>query len=120
MSIIKGNNLILSIGGTAVGAAKKCDISISCDVIETASPVSGNAREFVASKSEWSASVSGSLTSLTNMKELVGTTAAITFGTRDGLDQVTGNAIITSAKLTGTRGSLCQYTLSLKGSGELT
>lgn len=51
-----GKNLIISIGGTPIAAAKSCDIDVDCDTIEVSSVTSGAWRNYIAGRKGWSVS----------------------------------------------------------------
>ena len=40
MAHIKGNDLLISLNGTAIAAAKSCDIQTGCELKEISSPTS--------------------------------------------------------------------------------
>ena len=52
--VIHGRDLIVTANGMAIAAAKSCELQVSCDDIEISSPTSGQWREFIANRKEWS------------------------------------------------------------------
>lgn len=46
--------MIVTANGMAIAAAKSCELQVSCDDIEISSPNSGQWREFIADRKEWS------------------------------------------------------------------
>lgn len=52
--VIHGRDLIVTANGMAIAAAKSCELQVSCDDIEISSPNSGQWREFIADRKEWS------------------------------------------------------------------
>ena len=82
--IIHGNNLIVSVGGTAVAAAKSCELNVAADTIEVASPNIGDWRSFIVGRKTWNVSVGYLLTPLyvTYRPTLVGESVILTFTVR--------------------------------------
>ena len=69
---IKGKDVILKIGGTAIAAAKSCDVNIQADLIKVSSPTDGGWEHSIAGRKSWSASCSHLVTSITNSLAMVG------------------------------------------------
>lgn len=118
-------------GGTAIAAARSCDINVQCDTLETASATSGQWRSYIAGRKDWKVTVNqfvegtvGGTNPLKTAIERVGTTYTLTMdvytpaGVQIG-SSVSGSAICKEWKATGTLGNICQGTLSFIGSGEL-
>ena len=82
MEVIKGNDLILSLDGAAIAAAKSCDIKIDTDAQEVANATSGQWRKYMLGRSGWNITSGGLLTSLTNARRLQRSTVAVTVKTR--------------------------------------
>ena len=82
--IIHGNNLIVSVGGTAIAAAKSCELNVAADTIEVASPSIGDWRAFIVGRKNWNVSVGYLLTPLyvTYRPTLVGESVILTFTVR--------------------------------------
>ena len=70
MEVIKGNDLILSLDGVAIAAAKSCDIKIDTDAQEVANATSGQWRKYMLGRSGWNITSGGLLTSLRNARNL--------------------------------------------------
>lgn len=51
--VIHGRDLIVTVNGMAIAAAKSCELQVSCDDIEISSPTSGQWREFISDRKEW-------------------------------------------------------------------
>lgn len=52
--IIQGRNLIVYMSDLAIASSKSCDIDVKVDTIGTASPTTGDWKEFRAGRKEWS------------------------------------------------------------------
>jgi hypothetical protein len=83
MEVIKGNDLILSLDGAAIAAAKSCDIKIDTDAQEVANATSGQWRKYMLGRSGWNITSGGLLTSLTNARRLQRSTVALTVSRRN-------------------------------------
>ena len=83
MEVIKGNDLILSLDGVAIAAAKSCDIKIDTDAQEVANATSGQWRKYMLGRSGWNITSGGLLTSLTNARRLQRSTVALTVSRRN-------------------------------------
>ncbi len=128
---LHGRNLIISVGGSAVAAARSCDIDVESETLEIASANSGQWREYIAGKKGWKVVVNhfieataGSSNPLSAKISMVGTTVTLHMEvyTPAGViigSAVTGTAICKQWKVTGTLGNICQGTLSFVGSGAL-
>lgn len=83
MEVIKGNDLILSLDGAAIAAAKSCDIKIETEAQEVANATSGQWRKYMLGRSGWNITSGGLLTSLTNARRLQRSTVALTVSRRN-------------------------------------
>lgn len=118
--MLKGNDLVVWKNGTAIALAKSCEITLDTDVIEKSSPSSGKARAYVAGRTGWKVSTSCLLTNVKAFALANGTSVTLSFGSRDlNSDRLTGEAIVTDVKLTGTRGNLSSGSISFIGNGAL-
>lgn len=52
--ILQGRNLIITTDGKVLAGAKSCDVTVQCDMLETASPSTGRWKTFLAGRKEWS------------------------------------------------------------------
>lgn len=119
--MLKGNDLIVWLDGVAIAGSKSCDIQVTCDTIEVSSPTSGEFREYIKGRKGWKVTASGLVTTVKGVIMKVDDEVSLTFGARDlSADVMTGNAICTEAKITGTRGNLCVGSFSFIGNGALT
>lgn len=120
---MNGNNIIVYQNGTAIAGAKSAEISTSAGTIEVASATSGQWREFIAGRKEWSLSCGYLITANSGVRDLltVGSSYTIKVKARDAADNtgVTGTAILTQCKITATRGNLVQGSFQFQGTGAL-
>lgn len=116
--VLHGEQIKVYMNGSAVALSKSCDIEVSCDTEEVASPTSADWREFLAGRKDWNINVSVLLSSVSTLVTAVGSTVTLTFGTQS--DQMTGSAIVQATKMTATKGSLAQGAWKFKGTGALT
>lgn len=123
--MIHGNNLVIYMDGQAIAAAKSCDISLSADTIETASPTNGDYRSFIAGRKKWEVGVSYLVTASYSYIPLkVGDEVTLTIGRiSNGQftgDRLTGTAIVRDCRLTASMGHLATGSVKFLGSGPLT
>ena len=76
---IKGKDVILKMGGTAIAAAKSCDVNIQADLIKVSSPTDGGWEHSIAGRKSWSASCSHLVTQIASSASMVGQTVTLTF-----------------------------------------
>lgn len=119
---INGNNILIYIDGAAVAGTKSNEVQSNRELIEIASPTSGEWREFITGRKDWGFTVSWLVSSHSDIQQLLLNAGVVTVrivgrGQTLGL---TGRAIVQSCKMTFTRGNLAQGSLQLKGSGPLT
>jgi predicted secreted protein len=123
MAVIHGRKIIVKVGGTAIAGAKSCEISIKGDQIETASPTTGEWRDFIAGRKEWSVTcghlIPASGTPLKSNAAMVNTVVTLTIETDMTGDTLTGQAIVETWKASGTVGNLATGTFQFKGKGAL-
>lgn len=115
--------VILSQNGVAVAstAIRSDEIQTQCDVIERASATNQNWKEFVEGRAEWSLTVNYLMLSAARLRDVLKVRQRfdVTLRDRSNTTQLSGTAIMTSAKQTHTVGNLCQGSFSLKGTGAL-
>lgn len=115
-----GNNLIVLLDGVAIAAAKSCTIDRSVSTIETSSPMDGADRTYLVGRKSWKVTVNTLVTSAKDFVLNVGQTYTLTFGDRTtASDRLSGTAICTHAKVTGTKFNLCQGSFEFLGTGPL-
>lgn len=76
---IKGKDVILKMGGTAIAAAKSCDVNIQADLIKVSSPTDGGWEHSIAGRKSWSASCNHLVTQIASSAAMVGQTVTLTF-----------------------------------------
>jgi len=121
--VIHGRKIIVKVGGTAIAGAKSCEISIKGDQIEVASPTTGEWRDFIAGRKEWSVTcghlIPASGTPLKSNAAMVNTEVTLTIETDMTGDTLTGQAIVETWKASGTVGNLATGNFQFKGKGAL-
>lgn len=121
---MNGNNIIVLMDGVAIAAAKSCTITKRVEAIETANSVDGRAKSYIPGLREWSVSVRALITSMPDFFANPGQTVTLSIVVRDNngnytTDRVKGDAIIESAKITGTVGNLATAEVKFLGTGAL-
>lgn len=118
--ILHGRNLIIKAGGVAIAAARSCDITITTDEIETASPSDGQWKHVIAGRKSWSVNVSFLVPSgdFPTEAQMVGTTVTLNVSD-DSNSQMQGSALVKAWKATGTLGNLTQGSFQFTGNGPL-
>jgi predicted secreted protein len=123
MAVIHGRKIIVKVGGTAIAGAKSCEISIKGDQIETASPTTGEWRDFIAGRKEWSVTCGHLIpaigTPLKSNAAMVNTVVTLIIETDMTGDTLTGQAIVETWKASGTVGNLATGTFQFRGKGAL-
>ena len=118
---INGNNILIYIDGAAVAGTKSNEVQSNRELIEIASPTSGEWREFITGRKDWGFTISWLVSSHSDIEQLLLDAGVVTvriLGRGQSLG-LTGKAIVQSCKMTFTRGNLAQGSLQLKGSGPL-
>jgi predicted secreted protein len=119
---INGNNILIYIDGAAVAGTKSNEVQSNRELIEIASPNSGEWREFITGRKDWGFTVSWIVSNHSDIQQLLLNAGVVTVrivgrGQETGL---TGSAIVQTCRMTFTRGNLAQGSLQLKGNGPLT
>jgi predicted secreted protein len=121
--VIHGRKIIVKVGGTAIAGAKSCEISIKGDQIEVASPTTGEWRDFIAGRKEWSVTCGHLIpaigTPLKSNAAMVNTVVTLIIETDMTGDTLTGQAIVETWKASGTVGNLATGTFQFRGKGAL-
>ena len=124
---MNGKNIIVYSGGTAIASTISNDIDNSCELIETRTPSTGTAKDFVAGQNSWRivtnflvSAVGVALADILKVRNtytlVIGATGQ-TGSTKYGL---TGTAILQQCRITATKGALAQGSFVFQGKGELT
>jgi hypothetical protein len=108
----------------AIAAAKSCTITKRVEAIETGNSADGRAKSYIPGLREWSVSVRALVTSMPDFFTNPGQTVRLSIAVRNNggeytTDRVTGDAIIESAKITGTVGNLATAEVKFLGTGAL-
>jgi predicted secreted protein len=115
---LHGEQIKVYMNGSVVALSKSCDIEVSCDTEEVASPTTADWRDFIAGRKDWTINVSVLLSSVSTLVSAVGSTVTLRFGTQP--DQLQGQAIVQVTKITATRGNLAQGSWKFRGTSALT
>lgn len=120
---INGNNIIITVGGNAIAGTKSNEIQSDMETIEISSATDSQWKAFVTGRKSWSFTTNFLVLANSDVRRLltVGTKYTIVIGARgaQSTDQVTGSAILTSCKISATRGTLAQGSFSFQGTGAL-
>ena len=120
---MNGNDIIIKLGGNVIAGTKGNEISTSCDTIEVSSPSQGEWRDFITSRKEWSVNTNFLLAQITDVESClnVGTKYTLTVcrNVNGGTVYLTGSAILTTCKITATKGNILNGSFSFKGCGAL-
>lgn len=82
---LKGKDLIIKLGGTAIAAAKSCSVDIKAKTIETSSPSDGDWEHSRIGRKSWNISTNQLVMSLAGSAATVGTTVAIEVSLRGNI-----------------------------------
>ena len=117
----KGNNILILIDGAAVAGTRANEIQVGGELIEIASPDTGQWRAFIAGRKEWGFTSGWLVTTHADIKRLLwqGRTVTVRIIGRGDSTGLTGTAIVQQCALTSSVGNLAQGSFSFKGSGPL-
>lgn len=124
--MVNGNNILIyatTAGQTEVVAAcKSLSLQVGTELIEIASPTSGQWREYLAGRNDWSLSVGWLVSQYSDIDKvlLAAQTVTIRVIGRDQTLGLTGTAIVQSARVDSNVGVLANGSFAFKGSGPLT
>ena len=116
-----GNNVLIYVDGSLVAGTRSDEVQSGCETIEIANPSSGDWRQFIVGRKEWSISQSWLLPAASDLGRLlqVGTTVTIRILGRGAAKGLTGQAIVKTCKVTNTRGNISNGSFSFQGTGAL-
>lgn len=123
--MILGKDLIVSMNGTPVAAAKSCTLSVSQDFIQACSPTQGRVMTKIPATYDWSISVNGLIGNARNATDLVDLLAnrervLITFTYADNpLWQCAGYAYVKSCETGGSVGNISTFSAAFESTGPL-
>jgi predicted secreted protein len=119
---INGNNILIYVNGAVVAGTRSNEVQSNRELIEIASPSSGEWRQFIAGRKDWGFTISWLVSSYSDIQQLLLNAGVVTVrlvGRGETLG-LTGSAIVQTCRMTFTRGNLAQGSLQLKGNGPLT
>ena len=123
MAAINGNNIFVTLGGTIIAGTRSNEIQTDCDMIEISNPNSGDWRQYMAGRKDWSVQTSFLVTNVTNIRQLlnIGTSYNLVFRDRNNTTgaSVSGTAILKTCKISSVRGNLVTGSFAFQGSGAL-
>ena len=117
--IIHGRNLIVKLDGTAIAGARSCELNVQSEELEVSSSTQNLWREFIAGRKEWTVNCGHLVMAIESNVDMVGRKVTLSFGTRNGSEELTGSAIVKNWKVTGTLPNLSQGSFQFRGSGAL-
>lgn len=117
-----GNNILIYVNGAMVAGTRSDEVQSGCDTIEIANPTSGDWRQFITGRKEWSVNTSWLLPAASDLGRLlqVGTTVTIRILGRGAAKGLIGTAIVKTCKITNTRGNISNGSFAFQGTGALT
>ena len=119
---IQGNNILVLRNGTAIAGTVSNEIQSGSELLEISSPMTGDWKEYIAGRKEWSLNVSFLVTHNGDISMLLvtGTTYRLQIKPRNSsLMSVSGDAILKVCKITSTKGNLAQGSFQFVGTGPL-
>lgn len=118
---MNGNNIIISVNGTAIAACKSGELQSGCDTIEISSASQSEFKEFLAGRAEWSINTNYLVTAAANLEDVlkVRSTVTISVSDRDGDVTMQGTAIVVNCKQTFSRGAVANGSFQFKGTGAI-
>jgi hypothetical protein len=120
--MVKGNDIIILMNGTAIAGCKTHRLQTTCGTLEKASSTQSEWREYLKDRKGWTVTVNKLVTLVADIREVlkVGDTVTLLMKNRDGTTSLTGSAIVTAADTQFTKGNLATGSYSFLGSGPLT
>jgi NAD(P)H-nitrite reductase large subunit len=120
--MVKGNDIIILVNGTAVAGCKTQRLQTTCGSLEKASSTQQEWNEYVAGRAGWTITVNKLVTLVDDIREVLKIRDTVTIVMRDRANtkSLTGTAIVTACDTTYTKGSLATGSYSFLGTGPLT
>ena len=120
----QGKDLLILLNDVAIANSKSCDINVNYEALETSSPDDGYAKHFIPGRMSWKVTTSYLVEAegspIKSHLSVPGKIFTIKVKSRDLSDDVmTGHAICTNCKITGTKGNLTQGSFTFQGTGAL-
>ena len=106
-----------------LAAATRCDLQVTADMTEIASPFTGNAKEFLPGRYAWQISATAIVNTADKAKFLKVCIHKTKLSARFSIPDVTtlaGNCYVQNWNASGTVGAMATYKVTLIGTGELT
>lgn len=122
--MVHGKDLILSIDGTVIAAAKSCDLDLQTDFIEVCSPIGGQWKNYIPTTNSWGCSASALCTTMEYFDQLEQlwhdrTKVTLRFWDEEMWCLYKGYAYISNLKTSGPVGSLVSLQAQFQTLGEL-
>lgn len=122
--VTNGNDILIYSDGTLIAGTRSNEITANVETIEVTNVINSQWRRYITGRKEWSVTVNFLLMSGNNVTALLaaGRTYTLNISKRvSGVSttKLTGSAIMTSCKITATRGNLVQGSFSFKGTSQL-
>lgn len=122
---MNGNEIMIFRDGVLIAGTKSNEVSTSCETIGVSSPMAATTedagwKQHLTGRKEWSVTTSFLIMTESGVDELlnVGTSYTLRFGPRSS-GGITGQATLTAAKISASRGSLIQGSFTFTGNGVL-
>ena len=97
--------MIVKMNGTAIAAAKSCELTVSAEKLPVASETDGKWEHCIAGRKKWSVSCKTLLTGIKTHVQMVGQIVTLIITTADN-DTLTGQALVEQWSGSGAVGSL--------------
>ena len=124
--MVNGNNILIyaTYGSSvqAVAATRSLSVQVGTEMIEIASPTSGEWREYLAGRKNWAINVGWLVSSFSDIDKvlLAAQTVTIRIVGRGQTYGLTGTAIVQTARVDSNVGTLANGSFAFQGSGPLT
>ena len=124
--MVNGNNLLIyaTYGSSvqAVAATRSLSVQVGTEMIEIASPTSGEWREYLAGRKNWAINVGWLVSQYADIDKvlLAAQTVTIRIVGRGETYGLTGTAIVQTARVDSNVGTLANGSFAFQGSGPLT
>lgn len=119
-----GNDILIYSDGTLIAGTRSNEITTNAETIEVSDASNSDWRKYIAGRKEWSVTVNFLLMSGNNVAALLaaGRTYTLNISKRvSGVSttKLTGSAIMTTCKITATKGNIIQGSFVFKGASRL-
>ena len=124
--MVNGNNILIyaTYGSSqqAVAATRSLSVQVGTEMIEIASPTSGEWREYLAGRKNWAINVGWLVSQYADIDKvlLAAQTVTIRIVGRGETYGLTGTAIVQTARVDSNVGTLANGSFAFQGSGPLT